>query len=449
MRTKKQKLEQPELIEQPQILQKPIGEFAEEAYLDYGNYVNNYRHMPYMRDGLKISYKRLIYAALQFPKDKFVPTQTLISSVANWHPHGLTGIEGSNATLTKSGVFEGDGFFGQLGIDGTEDQWAAPRYTKNKVSDVYWEIIGDLIKEVPYVESPVGALEPAYIPLPLPMCLYMSDQVSGLGVGISTIFPNFSPQSLYNAYMANDPNLLEPNINILMDKTNSELQKLWLTGKGRVIYSYKVTRQKSHDGKTEGVLFEGDTGIFVPNLKRVNKLVEDGKIYHEDLTDQNGPKLFIGKIPGARNITIEDIEKLASKICYNNTQYVLNVSDGTSAFRIPLYNWLDYTYKNYINLVTGVNQKRINSTLFDITVQESIPLVVEYIMTKNPAASNKEIEGALGLSSDVVSAVMSKPISYLRKNKDTSERVKALKKKLAELKKFDAVQFTHDIIQCL
>ena len=44
---------------------------------------------------------------------------------------------------------------------------------------------------------------------------------------------------------------------------------------------------------------------------------------------------------------------------------------------------------------------------------------------------------------------MSKPISYLRNNKDTSDRVKSLKDKLKELKAFDAVKFTEDLINKL
>jgi len=44
---------------------------------------------------------------------------------------------------------------------------------------------------------------------------------------------------------------------------------------------------------------------------------------------------------------------------------------------------------------------------------------------------------------------MSKPISYLRANKDTNERVKSLKAKLKELKSFDPVKYTEDIINQL
>lgn len=430
-------------------LVKPIGQIADECYTLYGSYVNNFRALANIADGCKVSYKRIIYAATQYPKGQDIPTHTFVPSLSKWHPHGTTGCEDLNANLVKSGVFEGHGFFGNVQIDGVVNPHAATRYTKNRLSDHYWGIIGDTIKEVPYVESPQGAMEPTYIPLPLPLCLYMKNLVSGLGVGINCIYPNFSPKSLFAAYKENNPNLLEPNMDLLIDKSNSELQKLWETGKGRVIYSYKISRAISDDGKSEGILFEGDTGLFTPKLSKFNKLVEEGKVYIEDLTDDKGPKLFIGRIPGARGIAIEDIETLARKCCYDATTYVLNITNGLNAFRIPLRDWIDYTYKNYINLVTEVNKKNIEKCKFDIAVQESIPVIANYIINVNPKAEDAEISGALGIPAEVVAVVMQKPISYLRANKDTAERVKALKGRLRELKAFDAVKYTEGIINQL
>ena len=37
---------------------KPIGQLFEEAYLSYGNYINNFRAIAHIVDGLKISYIR-------------------------------------------------------------------------------------------------------------------------------------------------------------------------------------------------------------------------------------------------------------------------------------------------------------------------------------------------------------------------------------------------------
>lgn len=442
-----------EAVELPVIskgeLTKSIGQIADECYTFYGGYVNNFRALANISDGCKVSYKRIIYAATTYPKGQDIPTHTFVPSLSKWHPHGTTGCEDLNANLVKSGVFSGHGFFGNVQIDGIVNPHAATRYTKNRLSDLYWDIIGDMIKEVPYIESPQGAMEPTYIPLPIPLCLYMKNTVEGLGVGINAKYPNFSPQSLFKAYIANDPNLLEPNMNIFIDKQNSELDRLWKTGKGRVIYSYKISRALSDDGKSEGILFEGDTGIFTPKINKFNKLVEDGKVYIEDLTDDKGPKLFIGRVPGARGITPEDIEDLCRKICFDATTYSLNVTNGESAFRIPLYDWLDYTYKNYLVLVEKVNQKRIDKCLFDIAVQEALPVISNYIINENPRATDNEIMKVLGVPADVVSAVMSKPISQLRKNKDNTERIKALRDKLKELKKFDPVKYTEEIINKL
>lgn len=446
MARKKKIIETPVNVNLNEIYPRPIGEVMTEAYLDIGNYVNNHRHMAEVKDGCKVSYRRLLWASLQFPKGKLIPATNLIASVANYHPHSLTGIEGLNATLVNSGVFTGEGSFGFTSITGTDNPPAAPRYLKNRLSDLYWDIIGDLIKYVPKVESPVGPLEPEYIPSPLPLCMILAGRVSGLGFGLSTIYPNFSPKSLYTAYINNDPSLLEPNVDLEIDKKKSDLLGLWRYGKGKVTYSYHITRVSDPATKREGVLFSGSTALFTPKLSKFKKLIEEGKVYFDDLTDFDGPKLFVGRVPGARGITVDDIWGIAEKIKSDSTTYVLNVTDSKMAYRIPLFNWLDYMYKNYIQLITYANNDKIQKVTFDIDVQKAIPLVVDYITNKNPKATDKEISKNLGIPEEIIASVMSKPISNLRKNKDTTEKVKALKSKLSELKKFNPTLFTEKII---
>lgn len=725
-------------ISQEIIEQMPIGKMVMDAFLDFGNYINNQRHTASIYDGCKPSYRRLIFAGLQFPKGKIVPSTNFISSVSNYHPHSLSGIEGLNANLVHSGVFTGEGSWGYTEINGTYNQYAAPRYTKERVSDLYLDILGDLWKEVPMIESPVGPMEVSFLPLPLPLCLrgdtkvyltdgrnltireiveefkqgkenyvlscnldgdfsiakvidgcktktskkyiritldngevvnstedhrflmrdgeykkaeelkegdsmmpgyfttsdfgrlaiknnfslnspciyklaslynihhgvypfdpdkkishhidknpnnnnpnniinlsnkehsilhisdrvnaitpevrekarnkdpefkkksnrghivsrfkklinidkltyedalkeitsrdnfkkwfkdvddfielektwnhtvvkveviddtedqdfyditvdsknhnfllscgiiahnclYLKGSVQGLGVAIKSDYPNFSPISMYNAYINNNPQLLEPNANLFIDKSNSELDKLWKTGKGRVIYSYKISRTTDSMGNP-AILFEGDTFLFTPNFKKFKKLIEEGKVYIDDLTDINGPKLIVSKIPGARGITIEEIEDLCRECCYKASTYNTNVTTGSTTYRIGLYDWIDFTYKNYIGLLVEVNKKKIRKTEFDIKVLESIPIIADYILNNNPRATDEEICKGTGISMDVVSSVMSKPISYIRKNKDTSSRVKELKDKLKELKKFDPVKYTEEIIKKL
>lgn len=443
------------IVSTPNKLTRSIGEITEEAYILYGGYVSNSRALPRVSDGLKVSIGRLIWGAMQFPKGKDIPTDTLIPTMQQWHPHGIASMHETAAHLVRDGIFSGHGFFGFTSIDGVVSPPAAGRYTKTRLSDLYWEILGDTTKPefINFVESPQGPEEPSGFIVPLPICLYQKIQTMGLSVGCRTNIPSFSAKSIFAAMKANDPNLLESSVDLIIDKKNSELDKLWRTGRGKVTLAYKISRQKSEDGKSEGILFESadrcSTDIFTPKISKFDKLVEDGKVYIEDLTDENGPKLFIGRVPGARNITIDDIEAVARKICYAKIDYQVWVTDGTKAFRIPIKDWVEYTYNNYLEAIQKVNEYRIDKVRFDIAVQEALPLISNYIINENPKASDTEIMKVFQMPKEIVEAVMAKPISQLRKNKDNSERIKALKDKLKELKKFDPVAYTEEIINKL
>lgn len=423
-----------------------IYDLTRTAYLEFGSYINNWRQLPQIIDGLKISYRRLLYSSLQYPQGKLIKSANLLGKLMEIHPHNTDGCYGIICSYVKTGILKGQGFFGCRSIDGTSSPAAAPRYTESCVSDKYNKLLGRLIKKVPYVESPLGTLEPTYIPTALPMSLFCSDSsISGLGLGISTDLPNFSAKSMYQAYIHDDPSLLEPNIDIDLDKGKSDLSGLWNEGRGRVVYKYRWSRIKGPDGNP-GMLIEGDAGIFVPRLKRIKDWQADGKVYIEDMVTQDGAKLAIYKVPNVKSITIDDIEKEVEKICVNNNTYSLNVSDGGSAFRIPLREWIKATYTNYINLVTQDNKEEIEKVKFDIKVYSNIEQVANYIINENPKAENEEIIKATGLEPEVVSAIMSRTISNLRKTKDQTEKVKSLKDKLKELKSFNAVEFTDKII---
>ena len=82
-------------------------------------------------------------------------------------------------------------------------------------------------------------------------------------------------------------------------------------------------------------------------------------------------------------------------------------------------------------------------------VQEAIPVIADYILNKNPKATDKEICNVFGMPAEVVKAVMDKPIAQLRKNKDNTARIKGLKDKLKELKKFSPTEYVEELVQKL
>ena len=155
--------------------------------------------------------------------------------------------------------------------------------------------------------------------------------------------------------------------------------------------------------------------------------------------------MFVGLVSN-RGISLQDLETLCRQCCYDSTVYSLNVTDGKTAFRIPLKDWLDFTYKNYIDLLQQVNVRKIDKVKFDISVQEALPIIADYILNKNPKATDKEICNVFGMPEEIVEAVMSKPISQLRKNKDNTARIKGLKDRLKELKKFNPVTYVEDLV---
>jgi len=444
---KKKKLEEVNII--PRELEVlPIGKATEDAIIDAAGYIDNQRALANVIDGCKPSYRRLIWSALQFPKGVMQPSVQIINKMASYHPHSLDSMKFLQAAMVRSGIFSGNGAFGMTSITGDVKEPGAPRYTKTRLSDLYYDIISPLLQCVEKVESPVGPEEITYCPSVFPLCLHFKGLVSGIGYGISTVYPNFSPKSMYEAYINNNPNLLEPNVDLLLDKQNSELDSLWRTGKGRVIYSYKLSPYTNEDRKN-GFLFEGDTCIFTPNLRKINKYVEQGQVFIDDLTDIKGPKMFIGLVNNRGSLGLEGLEKLCRQCCYDATVYQLNVTDGTTCFRIPLYDWIDYTYKNYIKLLEKVNKKNIEKVQFDIAVQEALPIISNYIINVNPKASDTEISKTLNIHPKIVESVMSKPINQLRKNKDNTNRIKGLRDKLKELKKFNPIAYAETVINRL
>lgn len=443
---KKKKIDQQlitTVVENPPI-NVPVGNLVATNFNDFSRYAINHRAVPVLYDGCKDSYRRLLWAAiLMYKAGTLSPAESLVKSVARWHPHSVDGIDGTMALFVHSGVFSGEGAFGGVNIaDGEMDPCAALRYLHISLSPTYHKLLADLIKEVPMVESPVGEMEPLYIPLPLPLACCLKSDVMGLS-SVKTVIPSFDPWSLYQAYVNDDPNLLKVNSNINIDYANSNLKEIWEKGKGKITYYYNVTPQNN------GVLFEGDTWKFVPNWNndKYQKLIEDGKIYQLDLTDINGPKAFIGVVPGARGITQNDVINLAKEMYYTSINYQIMITSEESAKPIPLKKWVELVFKNYIELLVRANNRKIEDCKFAILVQKSIPEFSNYILNVNPKATDEEITKALGYSPEVIKALSGKTLATLRKNAENDNVMKGLENKLNNLLAFDPIKTAEEIIK--
>lgn len=411
------------------IEEKGIGEICTEAYILYGKYVNGFRALPYLMDGLKPSYRRIIYTAIK-NGGKEVPTSDLVGNAMKIHPHGDKSIVGVINKLVRYGIFVEGGNFGYYPIYGESMEPAAPRYTETGITPDWYKMIGELLEYVPFIASEKqGQTEPEYIPTVFPLSLIYGSK--GIGIGINSQTPSFSPQSLLEAYLNDDPSLLKPYYDLELDYENSDLEALWRTGKGKVNYKYRVYKDVSSDG-SDGVYIEGDTHLFYPDFSQLLEWRDQGRIFLRDESSEGNNALFIGRNKGVRAVNQEMIYEEClrctntSNIYYPMNQvYKLGINDGKVARYIPMRDWIDTTYKNYVNLIESYKKAKTSQAEFEILVYTHLKSVAEILINSKDDVSNEAIAEKLGIDLDVVNAITRKSISTL-KRVDTESKIESL-----------------------
>jgi DNA gyrase/topoisomerase IV subunit A len=170
--------------------------FTEGAMFTYGSEVNLERAIPDYRDGFKPVSRRSMWALYQLPKDQLMKSSRLLGDViGKYHPHGEMSVSGAIITLVNSctsGV-TGVGNWGTL-----IDPAAAFRYTNLKLSTYGGLFFGrDYLPVTPMVPTyDKKGKEPLCLPSLLPNLLFNGS--NGIGVGVATRIPAYTPRSVLN-----------------------------------------------------------------------------------------------------------------------------------------------------------------------------------------------------------------------------------------------------------
>lgn len=186
------------------IVPRNVEEEVKESYLRYSMSVIISRALPDVRDGLKPSQRRILYAMRQLnltPGAKHRKCAKICGDTSgDYHPHGETVIY---PTLVRMGqewcmryrLVDGQGNFGS--VDG--DNPAAMRYTEARLTHAAQSLMEDLEKDtvdlIPnYDETKV---EPTVFPSKFPNLL--SNGTSGIAVGMATNIPPHNLEELITA----------------------------------------------------------------------------------------------------------------------------------------------------------------------------------------------------------------------------------------------------------
>lgn len=166
---------------------------------EYSTYVLLSRAIPDIRDGLKPSYRRILWAMRQMKATRLTKSANVSGEVMSYHPHGDTYPTMVGMTQTDaqhSPYIIGKGNFGNYA---SELAYGASRYTEVKLSDISVDMMSEVDKDgVEMIDNYDGTKKiPEVFPVKYPSILAYAQ--SGIGVGFSSSIPSFNTTELCNA----------------------------------------------------------------------------------------------------------------------------------------------------------------------------------------------------------------------------------------------------------
>jgi DNA gyrase subunit A len=243
--------------EQEVILARNVEEEMRDSYLRYSMSVIISRALPDVRDGLKPSQRRILYAMRLLnlsPTSKHRKCAKICGDTSgDFHPHGETVVYPTLARMAQGWIMryplvDGQGNFGS--VDG--DPPAAMRYTEARLTAAAIGLMDDLDKETVdmapnYDET---KLEPLVLPAKFPNLLLNGS--SGIAVGMATNIPPHNLVELGRAVklVLHDPSTTIEQIMEVMPGPDfptggvicgrGGIRQAYHTGRGRLIVRAKL-----------------------------------------------------------------------------------------------------------------------------------------------------------------------------------------------------------------
>lgn len=270
------------------IITKYIEDELKESYLTYAMSVNTNRAIPDVRDGMKPSTRRILYAMGEINLTSNRPYDKCAAVVGevmkNYHPHGNGPIYDTMVGMTQDfamryPLIDGQGNFGSI----DDDPAGAMRYTECRLTAIANEMLVDVHKNTVdfqpnYKDS---TTEPTVLPARLPNLLV--NGTTGIGVGYLTRIPPHNLGEVVDALIA----LLEnpaATVNQLMEYIQgpdfptaglivgrSGIKEMYTTGKGGITVRAKAAIERVKGGREQIIVTE------IPFQVKKNQLLK--KIY--------------------------------------------------------------------------------------------------------------------------------------------------------------------------
>ncbi len=316
------------------IVPRNVEDEVKESYLRYSMSVIISRALPDVRDGLKPSQRRIMFAMRQLnlsPGAKHRKCAKICGDTSgDYHPHGETVIYPTLARMAQSWAMrytlvDGQGNFGS--VDG--DPPAAMRYTEARLTHSSMALMEDLEKEtvdmVPNYDE--TKTEPTVFPAKFPNLL--ANGSSGIAVGMATNIPPHNVGELISATMLvlENPATSIDEIMTVMPAPDFPtggiicgyrgIKEAYYTGRGKILLRavIRIEDMDSSADRQRLVIDEIPYSISKAGLiQRIAELVNDKQIPGisdlRDESDKDGMRVVLelkrGEIP---DVTINQLFK--------------------------------------------------------------------------------------------------------------------------------------------
>ncbi|MBP9840859.1 MAG: DNA topoisomerase (ATP-hydrolyzing) subunit A [Simkaniaceae bacterium] len=315
------------------IIPRNVEEEMKESYLRYSMSVIISRALPDVRDGLKPSQRRLLYAMRQLnlsPGAKHRKCAKICGDTSgDFHPHGESVIYPTLVRLAQGWVMrypliQGQGNFGS--VDG--DPPAAMRYTEARLTRSSMALMEDLDKDtVEYVPNyDETKKEPTVFPAKFPNLLCNGS--SGIAVGMATNIPPHNLDELIRATMLviDDPKTTVDEIMEVMPAPDFPtggticgyrgIKEAYHTGRGKIYLRGKMHVEEASQGEKQKIIIDeipynvNKSRLIERLAELINEKTMNGVSDIRDESDKQGMRIVLelkkGEIP---DVTLNQIYK--------------------------------------------------------------------------------------------------------------------------------------------
>ncbi|HEY2809831.1 MAG TPA: DNA topoisomerase (ATP-hydrolyzing) subunit A [Rhabdochlamydiaceae bacterium] len=284
------------------IIPRNVEEEVKESYLRYSMSVIISRALPDVRDGLKPSQRRILFAMRQLnlgPQSKHRKCAKICGDTSgDFHPHGETVIYPTLVRMAQPWAMryrlvDGQGNFGSIDGDGA----AAMRYTEARMTHASTALMEDLDKDtvdfIPNYDETKN--EPVVFPAKFPNLL--ANGSSGIAVGMATNIPPHNLQEIIQTTL-----LVIDNPQATIDQI-MEVMPAPDFPTGGIICGFRGIKEAYHTGR--------------------GKITLRGVLHIEDMDGPDRQRIVIDEIP--YNVGKSDlIQKIAELV---NIKTIPGISD--------------------------------------------------------------------------------------------------------------------------